>query len=85
MKRRTWAVKKSEVSAELSKKRSAAGKLGAAKLNGDPVKKSAAARKATDTRLKQNPNFFRIIGHLGGSAEKKKLSDLTLIKIRGIK
>jgi hypothetical protein len=42
--------------------RQAAGKLGAAALNGDPKKKSLAAKKAADTRKKLNPKVFKEMG-----------------------
>ncbi len=56
--------------------RSDAGKLGAKALNEDPQKKSAAAKKAAETRKKENPNVFREMGAKGGGAHGKgKSSD----------
>ncbi len=52
--------------------RSEAGKLGAKALNQDPRKKSAAAKKAAETRKKENPNVFREMGAKGGGAHGKE-------------
>jgi hypothetical protein len=56
---------------EIKKKmlRSEAGRIGAMALNADPVKKSAAAKKAVITRKLKNPNAFVEMGKKGG---KKK-------------
>lgn len=43
-------------------------KLGAKALNSDPAKKSAAAKKAAETRIAKNPNCFVEMGRL----KKKK-------------
>jgi hypothetical protein len=40
------------------------GKLGAKALNSDPAKKSAAAKKAAQTRIAKNPNCFKDMGRL---------------------
>jgi hypothetical protein len=40
------------------------GKLGAKALNSDPAKKSAAAKKAAQTRIAKNPNCFIEMGRL---------------------
>jgi hypothetical protein len=55
--------------------RSEAGRLGARALNQDPQKKSAAAKKAADTRKKVNPNVFREMGARGGGAHGKGKKD----------
>jgi hypothetical protein len=54
--------------------RSDAGRLGAKALNSDPQKKSAAARKAAETRKKENPNVFREMGAKGGGSHGKEKS-----------
>lgn len=52
--------------------RSSAGKLGAFAINSDPVKKSAAAKKAAATRKATNPDIFREMGAKGGSSKWKQ-------------
>jgi hypothetical protein len=54
--------------------RSEAGRLGARALNLDPKKKSTAAKKAAETRKKDNPNIFREMGAKGGGAHGKDKS-----------
>lgn len=56
----------------LNKLKSEAGKLGAQTLNSNPDKKSAASKKAAETRKKTNPNIFRKIGRIGGLNHWKK-------------
>lgn len=48
--------------------RVAAGRLGAKALNGDKEKKSAASRKAAQTRKALNPNCFSDMGRKGGAS-----------------
>lgn len=52
--------------------RSESGRLGAIALNSDPRKKSKASLKAAQTRLAEDPNTFRRMGHLAGISKKSK-------------